>query len=323
MTDFEDALQFEIRHRFLAALLRIADECDITHNRTHEIIYYSIDPKEQSETEFKKHLSISGIGQLEEKHKIYISAIDRDPKGARALREVPQKIQSEYELGTNVFEDLHDWGVKFIGIHMQPGTGYGTSWLPLGPYRLFAPVQNSGTPVPVYYADYLPVPGIPGIDDDSFFNVVTEIRDNAGYEWYPDNNVPVSIDRGTTQLKRAFDSMILATLFTHEQLIQPISPLNWNGILTGVLEGVAPYKPVFVTMDKAAQYVRAIYNSNITSSMFNPQTNILITGLSGATDMITQFYLFTEKNGVVVEQRVNVPVFSGTTYVYSQVPGCP
>lgn len=89
---------FKIRKRFLSALLRIADECDITHNRTPEVIYYSINPSEQSEIEFKKHLSIAGIGQLEEKHKIYISAIAKDPKGARTLREVAQKIQCELDI---------------------------------------------------------------------------------------------------------------------------------------------------------------------------------------------------------------------------------
>ncbi len=87
----------KIRRRFLAALLRIADECDITHNRTPEIVYYSINPKDQAEVEFEKHLSVSGIGQLEEKHKIYITAIARDPKGARTLREVAEKIQSELD----------------------------------------------------------------------------------------------------------------------------------------------------------------------------------------------------------------------------------
>lgn len=85
----------KVRIRFLASLLRIADECDIAHNRTPEIIYCSINPKGKSEEEFKKHLSIGGIGQLEERHKIYISAIARDPKGARTLREVERKIQNE------------------------------------------------------------------------------------------------------------------------------------------------------------------------------------------------------------------------------------
>lgn len=100
MRDYDDVVfgqNIKIRRRFLAALLRIADECDITHNRTPEVIYYSINPTEQAESEFKKHLSIAGIGQLEEKHKIYIAAIARDPKGARTLREVTQKIQRELD----------------------------------------------------------------------------------------------------------------------------------------------------------------------------------------------------------------------------------
>lgn len=86
-----------IRRRFLSALLRIADECDITHSRTPEVIYYSINPNRASEIEFKKHLNITGIGQLNEKHKIYVSAIARDPKGAQTLREVVSKIQHELD----------------------------------------------------------------------------------------------------------------------------------------------------------------------------------------------------------------------------------
>lgn len=98
--DYDDVVfgqSAKIRRSFLAALLRIADECDITHNRTPEVIYYSIHPREDAEVEFRKHLSIGGIGQLSEMHKIYISAIARDPKGARTLREVAQKIQSELD----------------------------------------------------------------------------------------------------------------------------------------------------------------------------------------------------------------------------------
>ncbi|MFC1693113.1 ATP-binding protein, partial [Candidatus Latescibacterota bacterium] len=88
----------KIRIRFLSALLRIADECDVTHNRTPEIIYYSLNPKGNSELEFKRHLSITGIGQLKEKHKINLSAIARDPKGARTLRDLAEKIQNELDV---------------------------------------------------------------------------------------------------------------------------------------------------------------------------------------------------------------------------------
>ena len=86
-----------IRMRFLAALLRLADETDITHSRTPEIIYHTLNPSGKSEEEFGKHLNISGIGQLDEPHKIYITAIARDPKGAQTLREVESKIQAELD----------------------------------------------------------------------------------------------------------------------------------------------------------------------------------------------------------------------------------
>lgn len=86
-----------IRTRFLSALLRIADETDITHSRTPEVIYYTLNPSGTSEEEFKKHLNISGIGQLDEPYKIYITGIARDPKGAQTLREVESKIQRELD----------------------------------------------------------------------------------------------------------------------------------------------------------------------------------------------------------------------------------
>lgn len=96
--DFDDVVfgsNIRIRRRFLAAILRIADECDITCNRIPEIIYYSLNPTDKAEEEFQRHLSISGVGQLDERHKIYISAITRDPKGAETLRELRDKIQRE------------------------------------------------------------------------------------------------------------------------------------------------------------------------------------------------------------------------------------
>ena len=43
-----------------------------------------------------------------------------------------------YEMGSNVFGRLRDWGVEFVATHMEPGLPYVASpWLQLGPYRLF------------------------------------------------------------------------------------------------------------------------------------------------------------------------------------------
>jgi len=224
-----------------------------------------------------------------------------------------------YELGTNVFGGLSDWGVEFIGTQMDPGNGYGAPWVMNGPYRLYEG-GGSSSGYPMYYADFITVPGHPEFDGQ-FFNVVTEIRDNAGYEWYPSNDVNGSIERGVVQTKRAFDSMVLATLFTHEQHIQPISRANWNAILEGVLDGVSSYDPIYVTMDEAAQYVRATYTSDIEQSEFDPHTGVLTTTLTGETDLPTQFYLFTECGLDIFEQRIDVPVFSGSTEIITQLPG--
>lgn len=83
-----------IRVRFLAALLRVADECDVTANRTPEIIYYTLKPEGASDEEFKKHLSISGIGQPTP-YKLMISGVAKTPKGVQVIEGVKNKLQIE------------------------------------------------------------------------------------------------------------------------------------------------------------------------------------------------------------------------------------
>ena len=82
--------------RFLSALLRLADECDITFNRVPEIVYYYLNPKDASEDHFKSHLSIGGIGMPNE-YKIEFNAIAFDPQGAEVLHTVERKIQTEVD----------------------------------------------------------------------------------------------------------------------------------------------------------------------------------------------------------------------------------
>ena len=91
---------------------------------------------------------------------------------------------------------------------------------------------------PVYYADYYNLAGCP------FFNTITEIRDDAGYEWAPDNDVEASIGRGVRQVRRALDSLALGSLFTHEtDFIYKIEPDRWAEIIAGVAKGIASYNP--------------------------------------------------------------------------------
>ncbi len=223
-----------------------------------------------------------------------------------------------YEFGTNVFQGLADWGVEFVGTHMVPGTGYGSSWLTDGPYRLYETGGSRDTR-PVYYADFLDIPGHPEFDGD-FFNCVTEIRDDAGYEWYPSNDVAGSIGRGTRQTIRALDSMALATLFTHGQHITGITPDNWRAILQGIDDNLAPYNPRYVTMDYACQYVRAMYTSNIASSTYDPASQDLTTSFNGETDMPTMFHLFVDQGDDILSILVDVPAFTGSTDVVYAVP---
>ena len=226
-----------------------------------------------------------------------------------------------YEIGTNVFNGLQSWGVQFLATHMAPGQPYeGSPWIMGGPYRLYE-TGSSVNQLPVAYADYVTIPGHPELAN-RFFNCVTEIRDDAGYEWAPDNDVAGSIGRGTRQLRRALDSMTLATLFTHEYYIQPITAGNWQAILSGVVGDVASYNPAYVTMDYACRYVRAKHDSKISSASFDPGTQTLTTDLTGSADIPTQFYVFTSAgDGTVLQAPAGVPAFSGSARVTRQLGG--
>jgi len=62
--------------------------------------------------------------------------------------------------------------------------------------------------------------------DGQFFDCVTYISDDSNSEAIGDwdvngNDIPGGIARGTRHLKRAFDSMAMGTLYTHEWRIHP------------------------------------------------------------------------------------------------------
>jgi len=226
-----------------------------------------------------------------------------------------------YEIGTNVFTYLTDWNVEFVGVVIGVGRGYETSGASLmaGPYRLYeTPSDDGGGNDPLFFADWLTIPNHPELDK-KFFNLVTEIRDNAGYEWYPSNDVQGSIDRGSAQVKRAFDSMVVACLFTHEQEINGIgggvTPENWDAILAGIMNNVASYNPICVTMDYAARYARAAYTSRVSRCTYDPSTGRLTITFSGEADIPTKFYLFTEEGGQIQGKLVDAPPFTGNVTI--------
>ncbi|MDB6109181.1 MAG: hypothetical protein JWR69_931 [Pedosphaera sp.] len=225
------------------------------------------------------------------------------------------------EIGPNAFTGLKDWGVEFTTVKNDPGTVRESPWEVLGPYRLYEPRQSGGSALPLFYADFLKVPGHPELDG-LFFNCVTEIRDDAACaEWCPGNDVAASIGRGTRQVKRAFDSGALATLYTHEFYIHPIVdrhdipailPANWRAILIGITNTLAPYHPIFVTLDYGCQYLRATRTSRLVSSDYDTASGQVTAILTGKTDMDTALHVYLGEDNAITASFGTVPIFSGS-----------
>jgi hypothetical protein len=229
-----------------------------------------------------------------------------------------------YEIGNNAFVGLSGWGVEYLAVPQAPGGSYATStWLNLKPFRLYenGNANDQGdTAHPLYYADYVPISGHPEYNN-KFFDCMTEIRDDGGYEWYPDNgDINGTVDRGTRHLTRALNNFSLATLFTHEPFILDMTSDNWRLTLQRITSNIADYHPEYVMMDYACQYVRAIYDSNITTAVYDPASRVLTTTLAGKTDLPTRFYIFSDQLGEIQQSEASVPAFNGLTQVVVQLP---
>ena len=214
------------------------------------------------------------------------------------------------EIGTNALPWLLDWGAEYLPIEVpinsiEYSPPY-APWLIGGPYRLYEPPLQGQTNLPMYYADFLAFPNQPQVDG-KFFNCYTEIRD-AGTcgQWCPYNNVPVSITDGTAIVKRCLDSKVRATLFSHEQAIQstasvpngqPITSNNWRTIVSGVVSNLAPYQPLYVTLDYSDQYTRATRTSRILSGTFDLASGQVTANFSGKADLDMQVQVYLDNAG--------------------------
>jgi hypothetical protein len=229
-----------------------------------------------------------------------------------------------YEYGTNTLDNLRAWGVQSIGSVLRPNDiYYGNPTQNTGPYFQFEqPCLYPCGPKPLYYGDFMNVPGRPDLNG-VFFASLTEIRDVGDYEWYPSNDVSATVTRGVAHLKRAFDSMVLSQLFTHEYYIQAVTPANWNTILSAVTSGIAAYQPEYVTMDDAVRYVRAVTTSDIAGGSYDSSSNVLTANLTGQTDVDTRFYVFEGSAGQITSRFAHVPVFSGSAIVPVNLGGPP
>jgi hypothetical protein len=103
--------------RFLAAILRLADECDITHSRVPEVIYYSLSPQGVSEEHFKSHLLIGGIGKYVE-HKIEISAVAYEPRASQTLKKVRDRVQGEVDHVKGILAE-RGIPIEYVELHVD------------------------------------------------------------------------------------------------------------------------------------------------------------------------------------------------------------
>jgi hypothetical protein len=214
-----------------------------------------------------------------------------------------------YELDLDALAEIHNMGIEFIATHMPFSSAYHDWWLEAGPYRVNRNVfERSSSTLPVYYADY--VSG----GDYEFFNCVTEIRDDDGYEWVPRNDdITNSVAQGVRQLTRAMTSMVLPTLFTHQQNLN-ITESNWREILSQIHAAMERFEPLYKSMDFAVQYIRA--RNNLTITNVSDNANIVNITFSGQNDMDTKCYLFTDSGSGIKQKLITLPsIASGSVTV--------
>ena len=230
-------------------------------------------------------------------------------------------LASHYSaLAPNAFPGLLEWGIEFVPIEIIPGEDeYNppyAPWLVGGPYRLYETPQQGQVNWPTYYADWLAVPGHPELAG-KFFNIYSEVRDVAACgEWCPFvADVAGSISRAVQMAKRTMDSLVMTTIFTHEQYINDVTAANWRAMLQGVTNGLASYNPKYVTLDYASQYVRATRTSRITSSQLDTASGDLTASLSGKTDLDTSLQVVVGNDSSISNTTATIPTFNGTTNI--------
>ena len=218
-----------------------------------------------------------------------------------------------YEIGSNAIDHVvNEWKMEYIGFPHGPDLSlhHGSCWLKAGPFRLHEESRPSMVSLPTYYADFV------NIEGDEMFNFLCEIRDDVGYEWAPDNDVKATAKRGLRQLKRTLDSKALSVLFTHEtDYIYKIKPENWEKEIKIIAEGLKKYDPIYMTMDKALQYVRAQKTSAITSWNIKQGKKTIEINLRGHTDITTHCYIYREKEDTIQSALIEVPVFRDKTQI--------
>ena len=218
------------------------------------------------------------------------------------------RINSDIEI-QEVLTEISNMGVEFIGIPIpyyvyQDPDFYPGEMLNCGPYKINRPGYLAGNKA-LFYG------GNVNWEGNDFFISITETRD-LYYEWFPTSFVLPTTAKAINQLRRALNSMVLPTLFTHEYQLQVIQPLGWRQTLAGITSFInSSYNPVYKSMDDAVKYVRAKENINLTNvTVDNELVSISCTGVN---DMATQCYLFNESDNMISFRLITLPQVSSNT----------
>lgn len=218
-----------------------------------------------------------------------------------------------YALAEEAVTPIAERGIEYIGTYLKYGDYFGldnypgADWLNCGPYR----INRYNVPTRGYALTYSDTVTWLG---NKFFICVTEIQDDGGYEWYPDTDLDqpyyqhFTISRGIRHLRRAINSMVLPTLFTHEDRLKMTNE-EWRQILSEITTEIMDYYPeydiVFKSMDDACRYMRAKVNLKFENVTIDD--GLIGISVSGENDIPTKCYLFTEEDNHIHFRMVTLP----------------
>ncbi len=225
------------------------------------------------------------------------------------------------EINADMMAHIQDnWGIDFVAVReVDKSWGQQTPEYNLkegkqpvrtAPFRLFdEPVigkkkENTTTSRAAYNACFRK------LADREFFDFSSSINDITGYEWQPDNDIDATAKRGTEILSRGLEAKALAVLFTHEtDYIYDIKPDNWDAILKKVNENLSVYNPIYISTDDGVKILRAFYTSEIYNCEYDRNSENLTLEMTGATDVPTSVYVYTDNGNTIIEKLIEVPAF--------------
>jgi hypothetical protein len=224
------------------------------------------------------------------------------------------------EVGLNALPYLSERGVEFLATTMPYGQAWFEPEASRRPWKDPAPYHNIG-----FVFDTQP--GAP-----EFFVTTARLKPRQmtgapliavdflwGHTIFWDehpasNNLAGAAEQALAQMRRGLDSRFYGELMTHEQRITVLSMRELDQTLGLIDLGLAKHTYVHRSYEYIAEYARSKVNSRLTAVNVDAGGQITC-DLAGRTTMTTSLYWFTEKDGAIAQQFVDVPSFDGSVRV--------